>query len=63
MHFEIKPMPLKNDKSTLGEGYKMKSLADEFEKFLTTQSYPEEKMLQSLGLQYIQKVEEQEKKP
>jgi hypothetical protein len=63
VHFEIKLMPTKTDKATLGEGYKMKSLADEFEKFLTTQKYPEEKMLLNLGLQYIQKVEEQEKKP
>jgi DNA repair protein SbcD/Mre11 len=63
VHFEIKLMPTKTDKATLGEGYKMKSLADEFEKFLTTQQYPEEKMLLNLGLQYIQKVEEQEKKP
>jgi hypothetical protein len=63
VHFEIKPMPVKTDKTTVGEEYKMKSLADEFEKFLTTQHYPEEKMLLDLGLQYIQKVEEQEKKP
>lgn len=62
VHFEIKLMPTKTDKATLNEGYKMKSLADEFEKFLTTQQYPEEKMLLNLGLQYIQKVEEQEKK-
>ena len=55
-------MPTKTDKATLSEGYKMKSLADEFEKFLTTQQYPEEKMLLNLGLQYIHKVEEQEKK-
>ncbi len=63
VHFEVKPMSVKTDKTTVGEGYKMKSLADEFEKFLTTQRYPEEKMLLDLGLQYIQKVEEQEKKP
>jgi DNA repair exonuclease SbcCD nuclease subunit len=62
VHFEIKLMPTKTDKATLSEGYKMKSLEDEFEKFLTTQQYPEEKMLLNLGLQYIQKVEEQEKK-
>jgi DNA repair exonuclease SbcCD nuclease subunit len=63
MHFEIKSMPVKPDNTLVGDGYKMKSLADEFEIFLTTQSYPEKKMLQNLGLQYIQKVEEQEKKP
>jgi hypothetical protein len=56
-------MPTKTDKTTLGEGYKMKSLGDEFEKFLATQQYPEQKILLNLGLQYIQKVEEQEKKP
>jgi DNA repair exonuclease SbcCD nuclease subunit len=63
VHFEVKPIPLKTNMSTAGEGYKMKSLADEFEKFLSTQQYPEETILRSLGLQYIQKVEEQEKKP
>ena len=63
VHFEVKSMPEKTDKTTVGEGYRMKSLADEFGKFLTTQQYPEEKMLLTLGLQYIQKVEEQEKKP
>jgi hypothetical protein len=40
----------------------MKSLADEFEKFLTTQQYPEKKILLNLGLHYIHKIEEQEKK-
>jgi len=62
VHFEIKPMPMKNDKATLNEGYKMKSLADEFEKFITNQHYSEKKMLLNLGLQYIHKIEEQEKK-
>ncbi|MCX6670868.1 MAG: metallophosphoesterase, partial [Euryarchaeota archaeon] len=33
VHFEIKLMPTKTDKATLSEGYKMKSLEDEFEKF------------------------------
>lgn len=63
VHFEIKPIPVKNDRSMVSEGDKMKSLADEFEKFLATQHYPEIKMLLSLGLQYIQKIEEHEKKP
>jgi len=62
LHFEVKPILMKTDSSTVGEGYKMKSLADEFEKFLTTQQYPEKKMLLELGLQYIHKIEEQEKK-
>ncbi len=62
VHFEVKPIPLKTDKTAAGEGYKIKSLADEFGKFLATQQYPEEKMLLNLGLQYIQKVEEQGKK-
>jgi exonuclease SbcD len=62
VHFEIKPTMTKTDKTIFSEGYKMKSLADEYEKFLTAHQYPEKKMLLSLGLQYIQKVEEQEKK-
>ena len=63
VHFEIKPTTLKTDKESLTEGYKMKSLADEFEKFLTTHQYPEKNLLLRLGFQYIQKHEEQEKKP
>ncbi|MFA5101546.1 MAG: exonuclease SbcCD subunit D [Candidatus Thermoplasmatota archaeon] len=63
VHFEIKTTSLKNDVTSLNESYKLKSLADEFEKFLTTQQYAEKKMLLSLGLQYIHKHEEQEKKP
>jgi DNA repair protein SbcD/Mre11 len=63
LHFEVKPVPLKTDTSVAAEGYKMRSLADEFEKFLSTQQYPEAPMLRALGLQYIQKAEEQEKKP
>jgi exonuclease SbcD len=62
VHFEIKPMPLKSDTITTGEEYKMKSLADEYEKFLSLQHYPEQTLLRNLGLQYIQKVEEEEKK-
>ena len=63
IHFEIKSTPMKSDPTMIDEGYRMKSLADEFEKFVTTQQYPEGKMLLTLGLQYIQKSEEQEKKP
>lgn len=62
-HFEIKPSPIKTDKITLGGGYKMTSLTQEFEKFLNIQQYPEKKMLLTLGLHYINKHEEQEKKP
>jgi exonuclease SbcD len=63
LHFEIKPIPLKTDKTTMGESSSMKSLADEFETFLISQTYQEKPLLRKLGLQYIQKAEEQEKKP
>lgn len=62
VHFEIKSTTLKTDQTSLREGYAMKSLADEFEKFLATQEYPEKTMLLDLGLQYIQHHEEEEKK-
>jgi DNA repair protein SbcD/Mre11 len=62
IHFEIKTTNITTEPATLGEGYNMKSLADEFEKFLTTQQYPEKKILLTLGLHYIHKIEEQEKK-
>ena len=63
VHFEIKPTTIKTGEAALSKDTMMKSLADEFEKFLTTQQYPEKKILLNLGLHYIHKIEEQEKKP
>lgn len=63
VHFEVKSTTVKTDKASLREGYTLKSLADEFEKFLATQQFSEKNMLLDLGLQYIHKHEEQEKKP
>ena len=40
VHFEIKPSVEKTEKTLFSDGVKMKSLADEFEKFLDTQQYP-----------------------
>ncbi|MCX6671814.1 MAG: exonuclease SbcCD subunit D, partial [Euryarchaeota archaeon] len=60
VHFEIKSSCLKADETSLSEGYKMTSLADEFEKFLNTQSFSEKEMLLKLGLYYIHKIEEQD---
>ena len=62
VHFEIKPTTIKTNEAALSKDTKMKSLAYEFEKFLTTQQYPEKKILLNLGLYYINKIEEQEKK-
>jgi exonuclease SbcD len=61
LHFEIKTTSSTIEKTTLNETYMMKSLAEEFEKFLTTQQYAEKKTLLSLGLHYIHKIDEQEK--
>ena len=58
VHFEIKTSSMKADETSLSEGYKMTSLADEFEKFLNTQSFSEKEMLLKLGLSYIHKIEE-----
>ncbi len=63
VHFEIKSTPVKTDEASLYESYTLKSLADEYEKFLNSQQYSEKKMLLDLGLRYIDKHEEQEKKP
>ena len=59
VHFEIKSTSMKTDETSLSEGYKMKSLSDEFEKFLNTQLLSEKEMLRTLGLHYIHKIEEQ----
>ena len=58
VHFEIKSTSMKTDEPSLAEGYTMTSLADEFEKFLNTQPFPEKEMLLKLGLSYIHKIEE-----
>jgi exonuclease SbcD len=60
VHFEIKSTSVKADKTSLSEGYKMKSIADEFEKFVKTQPFSEKEMLLKLGLYYIHKIEEQD---
>jgi DNA repair exonuclease SbcCD nuclease subunit len=60
VHFEIKSTSIKADETSLSEGYKMKSIADEFEKFLNTQPFSEKEMLLKLGLYYINKIEEQD---
>jgi hypothetical protein len=51
---------MKTDEPALVEGYKMTSLADEFEKFLNTQSFSEKDMLRKLGLSYIHMIEKQD---
>jgi len=60
VHFEIKSTSVKADETSLSEGYKMKSIAYEFEKFLNTQPFSEKEMLLKLGLYYIHKIEEQD---
>jgi DNA repair exonuclease SbcCD nuclease subunit len=60
VHFEIKSTSVKADETSLSGGYKMKSIADEFEKFLNTQPFSEKEMLLKLGLYYIHKIEEQD---
>jgi exonuclease SbcD len=62
VHFEIKSTNIKTGEAALSKDSTMKSLADEFEKFLITQQYPENKILLNVGLHYINKIEEQEKK-
>ena len=60
VHFEIKSTSVKADETSLSEGYKMKSIAYEFEKFLNTQPFSEKEMLLKLGLYYIHEIEEQD---
>ncbi len=63
VHFEIKTSAIKTSGATLGEGYTMTSLAHEFERFLSTRELPDKEMIKKLGLEYINKIEEQEKTP
>jgi exonuclease SbcD len=63
VHFEIRSSQNKSDGPMSTEGYKMKSLADEYKKFLSPQHLPEKEMLLKLGLQYINSIEEQDETP
>ena len=63
VHFEVKHIPTKTEKAAAREHPTMKSLADEYEVFLESHTYQEKPLLRTLGLHYIQRVEEQEKKP
>lgn len=58
VHFEIKSTTMKTNGASLSEGYRMKTLADEFIKFLETQAFPEKERIAKLGLHYINKNEE-----
>jgi len=58
VHFEIKSIPMKANVTSLAEGYRMTSIADEFKRFLNTQPFSEKEMLLKLGLVYIHKIEE-----
>lgn len=57
LHAEIKTTSLKPDAMTVKEGSQMTSLADEYEKFLGSQHYPEKELLRKLGLHYIHSIE------
>jgi len=63
VHFEIKSTSLKTDEVTRSEDHTMKSLADEYVRFLETQHLSDKDMLLKLGLEYIHKVEEQDDTP
>ena len=60
VHFEIKSSQSKLDKTMLETGYKIKSLSDEYKKFLSTLPCQEKALLLKLGLQYIHFIEEHE---
>ena len=63
VHCEIKSSAMKTDESTRSEEHSMRSLADEYKKFLATQHFPEKDILLKLGLEYIHKIEEQDDIP
>jgi len=63
VHFEVKTSTAKTTDTLVSDGVQMKSLADEFKKFLSTQQFPEKDVLYKLGLEYINKIVEQDDMP
>jgi DNA repair exonuclease SbcCD nuclease subunit len=57
VHFEIKSDVIKEGEQKISENYKIKSITNEFEKFLKDRDVAEKDLLLKLGLEYIQKIE------
>ena len=57
VHFEIKSDVIKEGEQRISENYKIKSIANEFEKFLKDRDVTEKDLLLKIGLEYIQKIE------
>jgi exonuclease SbcD len=63
VHFEVKTSAIKTNDSLVRDSVQLRSLADEFKKFLGLQQLPEKDMLYDLGLAYINKIVEQDDRP
>jgi len=63
VHFEVKTSTAKTTDTMVRDSVQLQSLADEFKKFLSTQQLPEKDVLYKLGLDYINKIVEQDDRP
>ena len=63
VHFEVKTSSAKTTETVVRDSVHLQSLADEFKKFLTLQQLPDQDVLYQLGLEYINKIVEQDDQP
>ncbi|HVQ00262.1 MAG TPA: DNA repair exonuclease [Candidatus Thermoplasmatota archaeon] len=60
VHFEVKTTTAKTPEALVRDSVQLQSLADEYKKFLDLQKPPERDVLYRLGLEYINKIIEQD---
>jgi DNA repair exonuclease SbcCD nuclease subunit len=60
VHFEVKTSSAKTSETVVRDSVQLQSLADEFKKFLDLQQLPDKDVLCHLGLEYINKIVEQD---
>jgi DNA repair exonuclease SbcCD nuclease subunit len=63
VHFEVKTSNAKTSEAVIRDSVQLQSLADEFKKFLDLQQLPDKNDLYQLGLEYINKIVEQDDQP
>jgi exonuclease SbcD len=60
VHFEVKTTAAKTTETLVRDSVQLQSLADEFKKFLSLSHLPDKDVLYHLGLEYINKIVEQD---
>lgn len=63
VHFEVKTSMVKTTDVVVRDSVQLRSLADEFKKYINLQRLPEKNELYTLGISYINKIVEQDDRP